>query len=362
MAWFVVPLVLLGLAGCNMPESSAETTATINVTQAYQTVQARMTEAATLTPRQSTTPQPTDSGVPTSIPTTSAPPTAALLSPTAPANTQPPAASPTQKCDLAAPGNPIDVSIPDDSKMTPGQAFTKTWRLQNIGTCTWSRSYSVELFSGDQMGAPASVPLPSDVAPGQTIDISVDMTAPQAGGDYQGNWKLRNASDAWFGIGPNGDAPFWVRISVSGAVTGTATATAATATPGTPQPSPTATSEPQVVASNILILALEEQVDLDLAQVSGAGADLVYETNANDNNVLAPQGGARIGVFGTSAPGLGSCQSANMSEGAVAVANLPVGTYFCYRTGANLPGRALLSSYNPDNDLLTLEVLTWAAP
>jgi len=45
-----------------------------------------------------------------------------------------------------------DVTVPDGSSFTPGAAFTKTWQLKNIGTCTWTTSYSLVYAGGDQMG------------------------------------------------------------------------------------------------------------------------------------------------------------------------------------------------------------------
>jgi hypothetical protein len=108
-----------------------------------------------------------------------------------------------------------DVTVPDGTKYEPGATFKKTWRLKNIGTCTWSTSYSLVFDSGAQMGAPASVKFPSSVAPGQTIDINVDMTAPSAAGHYIGYWKFKNASDALFGIGSNANKSWWVEINVT---------------------------------------------------------------------------------------------------------------------------------------------------
>lgn len=149
---------------------------------------------------------------------------------------QPP--QPTQSaklCNQAAPGVPIDVTIPDDTRMEPGKTFTKTWRLVNTGTCSWSTDYTISVFSGEPMGAPPGVSLPNNVAPGQSVDVSVDLVAPQAAATYQGNWKLRNANGEWFGIGPNGNSPFWVKIIVAGTPVGTITPTV-TGTPGTPYP------------------------------------------------------------------------------------------------------------------------------
>jgi hypothetical protein len=58
-----------------------------------------------------------------------------------------------------------DVTVPDGTTYAPGATFRKTWRLRNIGTCTWTTSYSLVFDSGAQMGAPAAVNFPSNVAP-----------------------------------------------------------------------------------------------------------------------------------------------------------------------------------------------------
>ena len=64
------------------------------------------------------------------------------------------------------------------------------------------------------MGAPVSVPLTKIVAPGETVDVSVTLTAPDDGGTYRGNWMMRNAANTLFGIG-DGTKAFWVQIKVS---------------------------------------------------------------------------------------------------------------------------------------------------
>lgn len=110
-----------------------------------------------------------------------------------------------------------DVTVPDGSTYKAGDSFNKTWRVKNIGTCTWSTDYSLVFVSGAQMSAPASVKLSKSVAPGQTIDLTVSMTAPNAAGTHRGNWQLKNASGVLFGIGANADKSFWVEIKVSGA-------------------------------------------------------------------------------------------------------------------------------------------------
>ncbi len=109
-----------------------------------------------------------------------------------------------------------DVTVPDGMKFNPGATFTKTWRLRNVGTCTWSNSYTMVYDSGAQMGSTTSVNLPGGTAPGQTVDVSVNLTAPNTAGSYRGYWKFKNASGTAFGIGAAANRPWWVEIVVTG--------------------------------------------------------------------------------------------------------------------------------------------------
>jgi hypothetical protein len=111
-----------------------------------------------------------------------------------------------------------DVTIPDGSTIAPGSTFVKTWRLKNVGSCTWTTSYSAVFTGGDQMGAPATINMPSNVAPGATVDISVNLTAPTVNGHFRGNWKLRDNVGNIFGIG-SGNYLFWVDINVNASST-----------------------------------------------------------------------------------------------------------------------------------------------
>ena len=127
-----------------------------------------------------------------------------------------------------------DVTVPDGTVMLPGATFTKTWRLKNVGSCAWTTSYQLAFFSGEQMGAASSATFPKNVAVGETVDISINMTAPSAAGSYRGFWMFKNASGALFGIGTQANKPWWVDIKVSGP----------TVTPGGPTKTPTPTVTP----------------------------------------------------------------------------------------------------------------------
>ncbi len=105
-----------------------------------------------------------------------------------------------------------DVTIPDGTQVSVGEVFTKVWRLQNIGTCTWTPDYMLVSSSGDPMGSTTEIRLAGDVAPGQTVDVSVTLTAPASAGYYKSDWMLRNPSGTLFGTGSKANEPFYVEI------------------------------------------------------------------------------------------------------------------------------------------------------
>ena len=214
-ALIVLGLLLIfsiGLTGCNLPGGPTPTTpvdmlntAAAQTIQAQQTGIAQTSEAAIQTqivtatlPQQpgegtaaATAPQPTQTLIPTETPT----PTTASV------------------CDRAA---FVSETIPDGTDFNPGETFTKTWTLQNSGSCNWNSNYDVVFVSGDAMGAPAAVQLTSEtVQPDESIKITLDLQAPIAAGTHRGEFKLRNDNGVLFGIGEK-DGPFWVEIDVEG--------------------------------------------------------------------------------------------------------------------------------------------------
>lgn len=137
------------------------------------------------------------------------------LTPTATPFNQPPPTIAPSGCDKAS--FVADVTVPDGTVFSPGAAFTKTWRLKNVGTCTWTTAYKFLFYSGEQISAPTSINIPWNVAPGATVDLTVNMVAPSAARKYRGFWILSNASGQFFGIGADAAQPIWVEINVAGA-------------------------------------------------------------------------------------------------------------------------------------------------
>lgn len=229
-AWLLCAALVFFTAAC-APTSSAppalptaEALAQTLAAQATGIFQQTLAAFQTAVPTAS--PSPAPSALPTAIPTI--------------ARSATPALTPTDNpnCNRVAAGVPFDVTIPDDSPMQPGQRFIKTWRLVNNGACKWTRLYALVFFSGNPMGAIQSQYLTVEVLPGGQVELSVEMFAPHETGFYQSNWMLMAPGGELFGLGPNGDAPFWARVQVMEKFTDTPEPT--------PTPTPTATETPTI--------------------------------------------------------------------------------------------------------------------
>jgi uncharacterized protein YkwD len=123
-----------------------------------------------------------------------------------------------------------DVTIPDDTQMSKGQTFTKTWRFMNNGKCNWS-GYTIAFVAGDRMESPDTAQVP-DTSAGSTVDVSVELTAPSVDGSYTGFYELRKANGETLAIGI--ENTFWVRILIGNAPPVTANTPAFTPISGVP--------------------------------------------------------------------------------------------------------------------------------
>jgi hypothetical protein len=195
-----------------------------------------------------------------------------------------------------------DVTVPDNTEMSPGETFVKTWRIRNSGTCDWGAGFTLVFVGGEQMGAPSSVPVPATAA-GSTVDVSVNMAAPSDYGTYRGNWRVQSDTGTAFG------SSVYVQIVVPAP---------ATATP-TEEPTPMPTEEPTPT---------EAPVGPQVADL-GAAADRYW----NPQNVLCfPIGSCNFGhgeelkLFNTT---VGSPPFQLLSQGVIAarfdLSSIPAG-------------------------------------
>ncbi len=95
----------------------------------------------------------------------------------------------------------------DDTVFGPGQTFTKSWTLQNIGTTTWD-PYGYRVANTTNLFGPALLRLGGEVAPGAQVEVQGNFLVPTEPGTYQDVYQME---------GPEGlfGEQFWVRIVVS---------------------------------------------------------------------------------------------------------------------------------------------------
>ncbi len=259
-------------------------------------------------------------------------------------------ATPPLPCNRASAGKPeIDITIPDGTLVQPGESFSKTWRLVNTGSCVWTRQYALVWFSGEQFGSILVQTISDNVHSGDSVDLTVDLVAPETSGTHQTNWKLQAADGSLFGLGPAGDAPFWARIEVE-----------------TPQeqnlaPVPTLTPTPIIVVAGNADLSPENELDLDSGKSNlGNEDDLALLMHEDDSVLVMPVNGARVNVFGTQLPTEVDCSISTLSSEGIELKSISENTYICYRTNQGLPGVGRIAVIKEGS--IMLDFTTWMVP
>jgi hypothetical protein len=198
--WLLMALLLVSLSACG--GGSASVTPTVNsvpiFTQIASTALALQTQTALAMPTATSTPQVSPTPKTTNTPLITATSLAGTVPASTPASATPlskntPLATAQVSCDNMA--YVADVTIPDGSVAAPGEVMKKTWTVKNIGPCPWNQDYKL-IFGWGGQGTDWStlqpVALSKDVAPGETISITVELSAPSASGEYVAAFKLQN--------------------------------------------------------------------------------------------------------------------------------------------------------------------------
>lgn len=100
-----------------------------------------------------------------------------------------------------------DLTFPDGSIVSPSQQFTKSWKIKNNGESKWPSHVRLQFVGGDQMNAENYIDVPQ-IDAGDSIELSVPMTAPVASGRYTGYWRLISTDGHRFG------QRLWVDVNV----------------------------------------------------------------------------------------------------------------------------------------------------
>ncbi len=133
-----------------------------------------------------------------------------------------------------------DVTIPAGTVVKPQESFTKTWKVQNNGTCNWALQYRLVFIGGNQMGANPSG-LGKVIEPQKWTQLSLQLIAPKQAGSYTSTWRLGTQTGSVFG------STLTVSIVVGTPTNTPVPATATSAPPtstDTPSPTPSPTETP----------------------------------------------------------------------------------------------------------------------
>jgi hypothetical protein len=106
------------------------------------------------------------------------------------------------------------LTVSYDTAFKPGEFFAKMWQVLNVGSCTWSTDYRLVFIGGESMQAAESIPLPHEVKPQETVDLRVNLVAPENPNLYENSWMLQDADGHFFGVGPDHSEALFVKISV----------------------------------------------------------------------------------------------------------------------------------------------------
>ncbi|GAA4193564.1 hypothetical protein GCM10022252_36700 [Streptosporangium oxazolinicum] len=102
-----------------------------------------------------------------------------------------------------------DVTYPDGTVVRSGTRFTKIWRLRNTGTVPWHGRH-LRRINNTPCRAPERVPI-RPTAPGEAVDIAVDVRAADVAGRCKIYWKMINDSGAQTFAGKN---PIFLDVTV----------------------------------------------------------------------------------------------------------------------------------------------------
>lgn len=188
-----IALLSLILSACGPSEPAIDIDA--QRTGFAQTADAQASMTAQSLPSATPTPEPIPTETPT--PETTLTPSGTETETEGETPTEPPTSTPGGGADAA---RWMANDPPDNTNFEPGESFTVTWTLENIGTSTWTTQYYIQFVSGEQMGVDPEkkFTLPYPVSPNTNVQISVDFVAPGETGEKRSNWRLVNASDTTF--------------------------------------------------------------------------------------------------------------------------------------------------------------------
>ena len=188
---YLILLLVIGLflsaCGASATQEPTPDVAAVR-TSAASTVEARFTlTAAAFTP----TPQPipTETDIPEPSPTATETEAAVTII----TNEE---GTPVELCDSLT--YVADVTVNDNTVMSPGQDFIKTWRVRNTGACPWGAGYALTYAGYSDEMSGQFIAMTEVVQPGEEVEVSVQFKAPDETGEYLSAWSMKNPQGVEF--------------------------------------------------------------------------------------------------------------------------------------------------------------------
>lgn len=199
--WGVALIIsVLVMSACNGTPPEPTPDANMIYTAAAQTVQAQLTQEALLNPTATNTPEPTNTPQPTS--TLAGIPTLPLPGAVTPGSVQitlPAISTATvQAGPVADKAEWVTQSPADGTELPNDLDYDIVWTLKNTGATTWTTDYLYRFYAGDTLHQKSSYKLPKTVAPGESVDLTVDGKTSGLKGEKTATWVITNKDGANF--------------------------------------------------------------------------------------------------------------------------------------------------------------------
>lgn len=91
-----------------------------------------------------------------------------------------------------------DLTIPDGSKVAPGELLDKRWLVENRGTCNWGKGYQLLLIETNSDGVPSKQALYPARSGTQAV-IRLVFYAPETVGVLRSAWRAIDPNGIAFG-------------------------------------------------------------------------------------------------------------------------------------------------------------------
>lgn len=107
-----------------------------------------------------------------------------------------------------------DVTIPDGTEVRSGEVLTKTWTLENYGTCTWNENYKIVWADKNYDNVQKLFDIGVNLQPGEQGEISVIFPAQGEGATHI-SFLLADTDGNTFGLGERGKGDLYIEYRIN---------------------------------------------------------------------------------------------------------------------------------------------------